>query len=279
MSKNFRILGVVPARGNSKRIPQKNLHPLGGKPLLQYTIEALKSTPELANWVVSTESKEVAEVAQSLGAQVIFRPQELALDTVSTESVLIHVLDTLEKKGEVYEWVLTVPPTNPFRSHKTIENFLNEFNKDPYAQDCLMTVTESRDDFWILQKDGYLKRLFENAPRRQQEREPLFEENSALYLTSVKALLETQSVLGKPEHDRAEPPEHLGACGAIQGRGTDAERSRAELAERPNDGNATKYKVRGICINPIEAFDINTLWDIKIAEVFLKTPTLLETGF
>jgi CMP-N,N'-diacetyllegionaminic acid synthase len=219
------VLAVIPARAGSKRVAGKNIRPLGGKPLLGYTIEAAISAGLQEQLVVSTESAEIAEVARHFGAGVVDRPAELAVDEASTESVLLHAIDSLAGGGQRYTWVMTLPPTSPFRGANTIRQFLVEIIRAPDAQDCLMSVSENRGDFWQRDSDtGVMQRLFPDAPRRQQDRMPLYEENSALYITWVDALRETKSVLGR--------------------------------------------KVRGLVIDPREAWDINTEIDFKIAEVF-----------
>lgn len=189
---------VVPARGGSKRIPRKNILSLSGKPLITYTLEAAKGTGLQFPILVSTEDAEIARVSQeTLGIKIVMRPSALATDKASTEGVLLHVLDFLGEMGECPHWVITLPPTSPFRSSNTIRRFVEEIRRAPEAQDCLMSVTENRGDFWQRQPDGTFTRLFKDAPRRQQERESLYEENSAIYVTRVEALRETGSILGR----------------------------------------------------------------------------------
>src|ERR1700733_12258823 len=91
-------LGLIPARGGSKRIPRKNMALLGGKPLISYTIEAALSSHRLSEVLVSTDDKEIAEYARSLGAETPFmRPPELAQDQSPTIDVVLHALSMTEK--------------------------------------------------------------------------------------------------------------------------------------------------------------------------------------
>lgn len=189
---------VVPARGGSKRIPYKNIHPLLGKPLLSHTLEVIAAANLGCPIYVSTDDKRIADIASSHDdVRVITRPDALANDTASTESVLLHVLDIVASTGFNPLWVMTLPPTSPFRRPDTIRRFAAKVHDDPGSQDCLMSTTENRGDFWRPQPDGTLARLFPDAPRRQQERMPLFEENSAIYVTRVAALRETGVILGR----------------------------------------------------------------------------------
>ena len=87
------ILCVIPVRGGSKGVPGKNIRPLGGRPLVAWTIESALNAQEDLQVLVSTDSEEIAEIARAHGAQVPFlRPAELAQDTTATEPVVEHAL-------------------------------------------------------------------------------------------------------------------------------------------------------------------------------------------
>lgn len=191
------MIVVVPARGGSKRIPLKNIADLAGKPLLAYTVKAAIDAAVATNIYVSTEDERIAKVAREHGAKVIVRPAAFASDSASTESVLLHVLDELQASDEADEWVMTLPPTSPLRSAQTIRRFASLAESALPTVDCVMSVTENRSDFWRLKPDGSFGRLFPDQPRRQQDRAPLFEENSAIYLTRVSALRRSGSILGR----------------------------------------------------------------------------------
>lgn len=194
----MKCLVVVPARGGSKRIPRKNIAPLSGKPLLLYTLDCIREAGLLDVTVVSTEDLLIAQVANDAGAKVAVRPADLATDTASTEGVLLDALKQYASaEGELPEWVMTLPPTSPLRSAATVASFGKALATVPADVDCIMSTTENRGDFWRYDADGNFWRLFPDAPRRQQERSPLFEENSAIYLTRVSVLQETGSILGR----------------------------------------------------------------------------------
>ena len=91
-------LAIIPARGGSKGIPRKNIYSLAGKPLMAYTIQQALASRKISKVVVSTDDEEIADVAREYGAEVVMRPEELALDATPTEPVLLHVLDYLEEK-------------------------------------------------------------------------------------------------------------------------------------------------------------------------------------
>ena len=189
---------VIPARGGSKRLPHKNIYPLKGKPLLTYTLEAIAATGLNIPTYVSTDDEDIASVARAYqGVEVIMRPPEIADDTASTESVLLHVLDILAERKQTPQWLMTLPPTSPFRTASTILGFAEAVEGCADDIDCLMSVTENRGDFWRMEPHGRMDRLFPAAPRRQQDRTPLYEENSAVYVSRTSALRDTGVILGR----------------------------------------------------------------------------------
>jgi N-acylneuraminate cytidylyltransferase len=114
---NFRALAIIPARGGSKGVPRKNLRLLGGKPLIQWSIEAAQASTRLDRCIVSTDDPEIAEAARGMGADVPFlRPAEYALDETPDLPVFQHALRWFEEhEGYRPEAVVHLRPTLPFR--------------------------------------------------------------------------------------------------------------------------------------------------------------------
>ena len=190
---------VIPARGGSKGIPHKNIYPVNGKPLLSYTIEVILSSDiKDTDIVVSTDSEQIANVAKMYdGVYVIDRPSDISGDKARTEAALIHALDYMEEKyGKTYEVVLTLQATSPLRKPETLKRFIDVFEETYPLYDSQLSLNENRTDFWVRNGDDSFSRLYPEAPRRRQERAPLYSENSAYYITEVKALRDTMSVLG-----------------------------------------------------------------------------------
>ena len=190
-------LAVIPARGGSKGIPKKNIQCVGDKPLLCYAIDSILDSGIDADIVVSTDSDEIAQVALGHGgAYVINRPKSIRGDGAKTEDALLDALDQMKSlHGKTYEVVLTVQPTSPFRKPETVKRFWNEFIEISNEYDAMLTLNETRTDYWV-EESGSYHRLYPDAPRRRQDRKPLYIENSCLYATTVDALRETHSVLG-----------------------------------------------------------------------------------
>lgn len=113
--KSSRNIAVIPARGGSKRIPRKNIRAFGGKPLIAYSIDAARASGLFDHVIVTTDDDEIAEIAQSFGAEVPFRrPPELANDHATTVPVIKHAISwALENIGAV-DYACCIYATAPF---------------------------------------------------------------------------------------------------------------------------------------------------------------------
>ena len=194
----MRFLIVIPARGGSKGIPLKNIYPVGGKPLLMYSLEMINQVEFDGDVAVSTDSEQIKEVAASVpGIEIVDRPEDISGDKASTESALLHALEVMEKrKGCVYDAVVTLQATSPLRTPQTVKACFERYEADRDKYDALLTLTETRTDYWIKDSEAHYRRLYPDAPRRRQDRDPIYIENSAVYITDKQSLIETGSVLG-----------------------------------------------------------------------------------
>ena len=111
------VIALIPARGGSKAIPRKNLAPLGGRPLLAWTIDAARASEAVTRTVVSTDDDEIAALARELGAEVLPRPPELAGDDTPMADVIAHALGEL---GPLDALVL-LQPTSPLRRAEHVD--------------------------------------------------------------------------------------------------------------------------------------------------------------
>lgn len=194
----MRFLIVIPARGGSKGIPMKNIYPIDGKPLLMYSLEMIKQVEFNGDVAVSTDSEQIKRVAASVpGIEIVDRPEDISGDKASTESALLHALEVMEeRKGYIYDAVVTLQATSPLRTPQTVKTCLEQYEIDRNKYDALLTLTETRTDYWIKDGEAHYRRLYPDAPRRRQDRDPIYIENSAVYITDKKSLIETGSVLG-----------------------------------------------------------------------------------
>ncbi|MGD9057789.1 MAG: acylneuraminate cytidylyltransferase family protein [Desulfobacterales bacterium] len=126
--KKLSIVGLIPARSGSKRVPDKNIQPLAGHPLMAYTIAAALESGVFADVIVSTDSERYAEIARYYGAEVPFmRPHELAGDVSPDIEWIAYTLEALRKKGRQYDCFSILRPTSPFRLPQTIQRAWKAF--------------------------------------------------------------------------------------------------------------------------------------------------------
>ena len=119
----MKILAVIPARGGSKGLKNKNIKNLCGHPLIAWTIKKAKQSKYIQKVIVSTDSKKVSEISKKYGASVpFFRPKKYATDKASDFVVLKHALDFFKNKGENFDYVIMLQPTSPLRGLKDINN-------------------------------------------------------------------------------------------------------------------------------------------------------------
>ncbi len=144
MLRNKKILVFIPARGGSKGIPDKNIYPVAGKPLIDWTLEQALALSEADAVVVSTNCPRIkAEALKYDGITVIDRPEEISQDTSKTIEAVTHTLRVLEKQGKFFDYLLLLQPTCPLRrtqdlkaalAHVVEENIpdLASVNEIPY---------------------------------------------------------------------------------------------------------------------------------------------------
>ncbi|MBI3554730.1 MAG: acylneuraminate cytidylyltransferase family protein [Deltaproteobacteria bacterium] len=189
-----RTLAIIPARGGSKGIPNKNIQILAGKPLIAWTIEAARKAKSLDRILVSTDSQEIADIAIGYGAEVPFlRPPELALDETPGAVPLVHALRWLEQ-NEQYRpaLVLCLQPTSPLRLAEDIDNACRLFAAKKAG--IVLGVTRPQHHPYWLKKPGADGRLSpfvsdEASKTRRQDLPSVFATNGAIYLMRTEPFL------------------------------------------------------------------------------------------
>ena len=133
-------LGIIPARGGSKSVPRKNLHPLLGKPLIAWSILSALRATSLDRMIVSTDDAEIAEVAKRYGAEVPFlRPAEIAADETPDLPVFQHALRALrEAEGYAPDAIVHLRPTQPLRTPEQIDQAVELWTSS--GADCVKSV-------------------------------------------------------------------------------------------------------------------------------------------
>jgi N-acylneuraminate cytidylyltransferase/CMP-N,N'-diacetyllegionaminic acid synthase len=158
------IIGLIPARGGSKRIPMKNIQLLNGLPLINYTVMTAKKTPLLDRLICSTDDKIIADIAKQAGAEVPFlRPSEIAQDSTSDREVIIHLIKWLNESINDLIIVL-LRPTTPFKNREIIEKSINLLIDNNKAT-AVRTVTEASGvyhPYWMYRKEENVLKPFIN---------------------------------------------------------------------------------------------------------------------
>ena len=127
-----RVIAIIPARGGSKSILGKNIKPLGGKPLLAWSIDVARQVSEIDRIIVSTDDAEISSVAMDYGAEIYMRPPHLATDDALVIDALKDLLQKLESEGESAEWFILLEPTCPLRNPDDVRNCLTLIAQNGY---------------------------------------------------------------------------------------------------------------------------------------------------
>lgn len=178
-------IAIIPARGGSKRLPNKNILPLGGKPLIVWTIEAARQSKAFDLVLVSTDSEAIAKVSLSAGATVPFlRPAELASDTATTNDVVSHMVAWVESQYGVVQRVALLQPTSPLRTALHIQEAMSLY--DDKSASAVVSVCELDHPIQYcnrLPKDNSLNGFITpSVNKRSQELEPFYRLNGAMYI-------------------------------------------------------------------------------------------------
>lgn len=192
-----RVIAVIPARGGSKAVPHKNIVPLGGKPLIVWSIEVARSVEFIDRILVSTDDEAIAAIAREHGAEVYHRPPHLATDTALVIDALRHLIETLRAEGESGRVLVLLEPTCPFRSRDDviacIEQLVRE-GKDSVATfksadlnpHRAWTLTEGQPGFFIPGVNPWLPR---------QQLPEAYQLNGAVYCFRIDRLAATEQGL------------------------------------------------------------------------------------
>lgn len=191
----MKVLAVIPARGGSKGVPGKNIRLLGDLPLIAHTIEAAKASKRLDRFIVSTDSAEIAAVAQQWGAETPFmRPETLATDFAKAIPVMQHALVQMEAlTGVHYDALMMLQPTTPFRTAGDIDQAIEILASS--GADSVISVVDVGGHHPARMKylegdrlvDPPFCEAYENQPR--QELVPMYIRNGAIYLTRRGTLM------------------------------------------------------------------------------------------
>lgn len=191
MVNSYKSIAIIPARGGSKRIPNKNIRLFNNYPIIKYSIDAAIKSGCFQDVIVSTDSEQIAEIAIKYGASVpFFRSKNNSDDFATTADVLIEVLNNLENINKIYQSLCCIYPTAPFVTEKKILNAMDLLQLNKTKADAVLPVTEF--SYPILRSlvinDGNIAMKWpENYNKRSQDFEKFYHDAGQYYCLYVES--------------------------------------------------------------------------------------------
>ncbi len=188
-----KVLAIIPARGGSKGVPDKNIKPAGGKPLIAWIIEAAKKSKHIDRLILSSDDEKIINVAKSFGCESPFiRPAKLAQDTSSASDVVLHAL------GEIpgYDYVMLLQPTSPLTLTKDIDGGI-EFCINSNAKSTISVTEPDKSPYWMFslgkknKLSPVLGKKYLNKPRQKLPR--IYIPTGAIYIAEIGWFLKNRS--------------------------------------------------------------------------------------
>lgn len=218
------------ARGGSKGLPGKNIKPLAGKPLLEYSVEAAIASPSIDRVFVSTDDIEIAEIAKNLEATIIDRPKNLATDSSPEWLSWRHAIEWVKAKYGDFDSFVSLPATSPLRSVDDIEQALAK-RLSTNADICISVTAASRSPFFNMVKNSEnglveLVNKAEKSIERRQDSPEVFDITTVVYASTPNFIL--------------------------------------------NNWGIFSGKVTSISVPKERAIDIDDIYDFKLAEVIIQ---------
>ena len=200
MHKHDTFLAIIPARKGSKGIPGKNLQKIGKKPMLQYTIEAARSTISPKNIIISSDDPSVFELLNKIGIDAPFkRPDNLSTESAKTSDVVLHSLEWYQSQyNDIPSNIVVLQPTSPFRDAKDIDCAIEKFKNS--NKKTLVSVSEPLQhpgDCVLKDSNGQYKRLEIAAGHVQRQSYPeVFFIDGGIYISDTKNFIQTHDLIG-----------------------------------------------------------------------------------
>lgn len=180
----MKTIAIIPVRGGSKRLPNKNILTLGGIPLMVHSILFAQNNASIIDEVyISTDDVHIKNYALQYGAKVIDRPQNLSGDFEPTVTALKHVLESIDDEVEN---VVLLQATNPLRTENLLREAYEVYQKE--NSDSLFTVTRNYQKLVKIKDNTFIPFNYKIG-QRSQDLDPLFFENGLLYITKATFIL------------------------------------------------------------------------------------------
>lgn len=194
MENRMRNIAIIPARSGSKGYKDKNIANVGGNPLMYYSIAAARESGCCDEVMVSTDSKEYAEVAEECGANVPFlRSEENSSDKAGSWDAVREVLNEYRKRGEEFDYVILLQPTSPLRSAQDIKEAFEMIDENTHSVVSVTPVAHPVQWCFTLDETKSMKEyaLSPYCNMRRQDLEVHYQENGAIYIVDAKKIMDS----------------------------------------------------------------------------------------
>ncbi len=191
MYKNKRIIAIVPARGGSKGLPKKNILEINGKPLIAWTIGSALQSKLIDKVFVSTDSEEIALMAEKYGTKVPFlRPDEFAKDSSPSSEAILHAIESFRNNNEIFDYIALLEPTSPLRKKNDIDLAIKKL-LDNEKVDSLVSVGEVHTEHPMIIKkmdsEGFVSPYVDNIKSiyQRQQADKAYFPYGVIYLSKI----------------------------------------------------------------------------------------------
>lgn len=197
MYKNKRIIAIIPARGGSKGIKNKNIVKVNGLPLIGYTINAAKNSKYIDKIIVSTDSLKIKKEVEKLGINVPFlRPKKISTDSSKSIDVIIHIIEKMRMAEEMFDYIIFLQPTSPLRNTSHIDQAVEMLLNSNY--NSLVSVTKTQENpvlFRTKDNKNILKPLINSrSDIRRQDFTEYYKVNGAIYINKWNQINKSTSL-------------------------------------------------------------------------------------
>ncbi len=197
-----KILAIIPARGGSKGLPDKNIKDLCGKPLIMWTIDKGKKSKFIDKLIVSTDSQQIAEIAKSAKCDVpFFRPPAISGDMTPMFEVVLHAIKFFENKEEVFDIIIMLEPTSPLIEDEDIDIMLIKLNDNYGSSDAIVSIGEVNEHPTIMKRieNGQIYQFCENLDMalRRQDNDAAYFPYGVAYISKTETFKEEKTFYPK----------------------------------------------------------------------------------
>lgn len=187
----LKILAVIPARGGSTRIKNKNIKIFDRKPLIAWTIKAALQSKLIEDVYVTSENENILKISKKYLAKTIKRPKKLSNSIIMPDEAIRHACLKINKN---YDYIVTLQPTSPLRTAKDIDGAIKKIIKT--KADSLISVFKTHAFIWKKSRNYYLPTNYDFNKRPRSQESELFQESGAIYISKPKILLKEKNRLG-----------------------------------------------------------------------------------